>query len=90
MSWNHRILKHVSEQDISYGVHEVYYDDAGNPNAWTEREVGPHGESEREMRQSWMLYRSAFWKPVLVVKDGKVIDTEHRLYPTPNKKEPTP
>ena len=31
MSWNYRIIKH----EDYYGLHEVYYDDEGEVDAWT-------------------------------------------------------
>jgi hypothetical protein len=43
MSWNYRIVKRC---DGSYGLHEVFYDDASAPRAMTERPI--HFETNAE------------------------------------------
>ncbi len=46
-SWNYRVVRYASG---GYGVHEIYYDESGNPRSRTERaivavtdEEGPEG-----------------------------------------------
>lgn len=41
MFWNHRVIE-VEDEDGTkcYGIHEVYYDNDGNPMAYTEDAVG--------------------------------------------------
>ena len=38
MTWNYRIIRYKGSGH--YGLHEVYYDDAGKPVSMTERAVG--------------------------------------------------
>lgn len=43
--WNHRVIKHKQHPSRTgteywYGIHEVYYDEDGNPSLYTERPVG--------------------------------------------------
>lgn len=35
MSWNHRLLAKEYKGDVYYQIHEVYYDNKGNPNSYT-------------------------------------------------------
>jgi len=37
MSWNYRVCRYPQG---GVGLHEVYYDEAGNMNGWTEKPVG--------------------------------------------------
>ena len=46
MSWNHRIIKHGPED---YRLHEVFYDDDGHIEMWTEDAVGVSGASQGEV-----------------------------------------
>lgn len=42
MGWNYRIILHDNDPDPTrhwMGLHEVYYDDDGRPNSWTETAV---------------------------------------------------
>lgn len=34
MSWNFRVIRHVVDDDVLYGLHEVYYDKDGMPNGY--------------------------------------------------------
>ena len=42
--WNHRIMRH-NDDPTWYGLHEVYYNDAGQVVAWTDSPVTVTGES---------------------------------------------
>lgn len=35
MSWNYRIIRHGRGETASYSIHEVFYDEDGNPTART-------------------------------------------------------
>ena len=37
--WNHRVLAHQEVDRIVFCVHEVYYDENGKPNGYTENPV---------------------------------------------------
>jgi hypothetical protein len=69
VSWNHRIVRHVGLADeIYYTVHEVYYDDDDNIEAWTDP-VHPYGESEDELWRDLLHFVGAFNHPVLNEED---------------------
>lgn len=40
MTWNYRIMRHVAKHKgveyTHYALHEVYYDEKGKPELWTE------------------------------------------------------
>lgn len=65
MTWDYRVLRHLSGGTECYKIHEVYYDDAGRPTACTEEEVSPSGESEEELRQDCAFFLRALELPVL-------------------------
>ena len=39
MSWNHRVIKHVSADDEWLAIHEVYYGDDGKPSSCTKEPI---------------------------------------------------
>jgi len=47
MYWNYRVVV----KDGNCSIYEVYYDDNGRIEAFTEEPVGPSGESLEELRQ---------------------------------------
>lgn len=65
-TWNYRILAHQHEGgEVWFGVHEVYYNEDGIPNATTENPATVSCDSINEMRKDLKLIKSAFTKPVL-------------------------
>lgn len=70
MSWNYRL---IHKRDVFpgggtgdyFGVHEVYYDDAGNVMHWTERAVGVSGETVKEAQQVRIRMLEAWHQPTL-------------------------
>jgi hypothetical protein len=50
---------------VTYGIHETYYNEKGEPNGITERPVEPYGETATELLQSWASMSEAFTKPIL-------------------------
>lgn len=62
--WNYRIIREdfaeAGEETSEYSIHEVYYDDGGNPVSVTVNRVSPSGESMDELRASFELYKQAF------------------------------
>lgn len=75
--WNHRIIHEYHEKTDShtYQIHEVYYDDVGIIEGWTESAVGPFGETPSELREDIRYLRNAFQKPILIltIKDGEEV-----------------
>lgn len=68
-SWNYRVLH--NPKDGSYAVHEVYYDNQGNPGSWTERPSAPYGESLDDFQNDLRAINRAFERPFLqVTADG--------------------
>lgn len=65
MTWNYRIIRHVSVSGIWYAVHEVYYDGSGNPVACSEEPVFPMGEDLTEITYDLNLYHKALAEPIL-------------------------
>jgi hypothetical protein len=51
--WNHRILIHEHDTGDVLQIHEVYYDDKGNPQAYTENGVSVSGDDLKDIR--WTL-----------------------------------
>ncbi len=63
--WNYRIVKHAEDFD-SYGLHEVYYDDYGEPNSMTRDPIEFSAASrERLLEQIEMALNDAKNRPVL-------------------------
>ncbi len=51
--------------DPYYGIHEVYYDDSGKVEGYTDDAVSPFGETEEELRRDIERMMRAFQHPVL-------------------------
>lgn len=55
MSWNYRVVKRTekskffAEPVISYGIHEVYYDENGKINGVTEEPIRISGDDHLEL-----------------------------------------
>ena len=69
--WNHRVIrKHHSETDtVTYQVHEVYYQENGAIEGWTENPVAPTGETAEELREDIRYFLRAFRRPILEEKE---------------------
>ncbi len=67
MSWNHRLLAHKDGEDYYYQIHEVYYDEKGKPNGYTERGISVGGDNLEGV--NWVLdrMRECLNKPILSV-----------------------
>lgn len=81
--WNYRLIKRVQRvgqnEYVTYGIHETYYNEKGQPQSITERPVEPYGENATEILSSWMAMGEAFTKPILdydefVNKDIETVD----------------
>jgi hypothetical protein len=75
--WNHRVVnKYHEENDThTYHIHEVYYNENGSIEGWTESAMEPFGETPSELREDIRHFIKAFQKPILIakIKDGKEI-----------------
>lgn len=73
MSWNYRVLaEETNTGETAYRIAEVYYDDAGKPDAWTLPDYNPTAEWDDvgDLKGTVELILGAFDKPVLFVADG--------------------
>lgn len=73
MTWNCRVMVRTDKQtgEKIYAIHEVYYDQDGNPESCTENPVSPMGETVDELRGDLSHYQEALAKPVLRYEDLK-------------------
>jgi hypothetical protein len=64
--WNYRIVKRTVDDAVTFGVHEVFFNDRNEIESWTGEPVEPAGESLGELREDVFHFMSAFRRPVLV------------------------
>lgn len=80
MTWNHRVvrreyvpIKVVAGEsnlpEITFGIHEVYYDDDGTCHLMTEEATTLVAESLDGLKGTFLLMQEAFDKPILNYKD---------------------
>jgi hypothetical protein len=72
MSWNYRVVKRLCDvpggkgkREFEFGIHEVYYNSAGDICVMSENSIAPGGENFNEIRSELNHMLSAFGKPVL-------------------------
>jgi hypothetical protein len=70
MTWNYRVIRYGPNKDRPdaeecFGIHEVYYDDAGKPIAMTKDAVGVVSETIKGLQVSYEMLAEAFRRPVL-------------------------
>lgn len=71
--WDYRIMRRVENGEPVFGIHEVFYDDDGRVERWTESPVAPDGEgaaSLDELRRDFEAQRRAFDLPPLDFETG--------------------
>ncbi|MBI2009336.1 hypothetical protein HYS84_02900 [Candidatus Saccharibacteria bacterium] len=49
MHWNYRIIEHDKSKPAYFAVHEVYYDEKGNIEGWTEDPINVVGDNKTEV-----------------------------------------
>lgn len=69
MSWNYRVIKLIDETIITYGIHEVYYDDEGEPESYTSEPIRLSAETFVELSLVLARILDALKKPVLSPDD---------------------
>ena len=62
--WNYRIIRHTTNKNIRYAIHEVFYSDA-MAKAVAIEESFPMGETVKELREDLQLMLKAFNHPPL-------------------------
>ncbi len=65
MAWDYRVIKHTDEGEVSYQIHEVYYDENQIIESWTENSIKPYGETPVELKEDILMQLQAFQKPIL-------------------------
>lgn len=68
--WNHRVVQSKTGDYISFGIHEVFYNDDGSIHAYTEEPISVCNESLKELRETLERMLRCLDKPVLI--DGEV------------------
>lgn len=70
LGWNYRVIRKQVEIDYyQYEIHEVYYDDDGTIESWTEQPIAPFGESFLELQNDLNYMAKATQKPILEEKE---------------------
>ena len=69
MSWNYRLVKRTHNDEVSYGIHEVYYDDQGNPESITKNPVAVAEESKGDIMTTLRHMERALTMPTLNYED---------------------
>ena len=49
--WNYRVMRHVEEDTVWYGLHEVFYNEKDQICGWTEDSIVPGRESVEELEE---------------------------------------
>jgi hypothetical protein len=68
MTWNHRVIVTQEGDQHCYRIHEVFYDETGNPTSWTKEPISAFGDSMRELRKDLDLLRCALFRPALICR----------------------
>ena len=68
MSWNYRIIR--DNRDLSLAIHEVYYNEAGQPTKMGAEPAVVISEEVSGIGDVLVMMRSACRKPVLLFVDG--------------------
>jgi hypothetical protein len=61
MTWEYRVM----ERDGELAIYEVYYDDDGGVQGYTENVAFPAGDTLEALRANCQLYVAALAKPIL-------------------------
>jgi len=72
MTWNYRVVEHrYLDEENDYAVHEVFYDDDGNPEWFSEMPIAPLSKEEAE------LILKAYDEPAVAYIDKKALDDDN-------------
>ncbi|WP_295430965.1 hypothetical protein [uncultured Thiodictyon sp.] len=76
-SWNIRVLRKAGADadEVSYQIHEVFYDEDGSIQSWTLAPVTVYGETLAELREEIRHFLHACRRPVLEERevDGRPV-----------------
>ena len=65
MSWNHRVLAFEHKGSAYFQIHEVYYDENGVPNSYTEKAVSVSAEEFKDLEWTLNKMKECLKKDVL-------------------------
>ncbi len=69
--WNYRVMRHVVEDEVIHSIHEVYYDENGKVNGWTQEPIFVSStEGIEGLRWQLVEMEKATSKPVLDCDTG--------------------
>ena len=69
MSWNYRIFAHKDGEDIFLKVHEVYYDEEGNPDGYNKACVMVNGYTPEWISEKLDILKECLDKPIFLADD---------------------
>lgn len=69
MTWNYRILVHENDVETYFQMHEVYYDEDGNPTSYTASPTHIGAESIEWVGWELEKMKEALTKPMFSTKD---------------------
>lgn len=69
MTWNYRIIVYEGDGENYFQMHEVYYDEDGNPDGYTENPIHIGAKSIEELEWVFEKMKEALTKPILSTKD---------------------
>jgi hypothetical protein len=68
--WDYRVVHSINEEDeVVYGIHEVYYDKDDKLLTYTGHPVTPCGTTINELMRELTLFNQAVLKPTLDKKE---------------------
>lgn len=70
--WNYRVVAVERDGRMTYGIYEVYYDEAGSAARRTADPSEPYGTSLDELRRDYDHMAEAFLQPLLTERDGRM------------------
>jgi hypothetical protein len=70
MHWNYRVILHDEGQEPFVALHEVFYNEAGQPDGWSADPIHVQGDDLTELRDDLIHQLLALTKPVLRVQQG--------------------
>ena len=69
MTWNYRVMRIVTADEVSHGVHEVYYDEQGRPKMYSSEPCPIYGETLEDLTSEIRRFEAALKLPVLTPED---------------------
>lgn len=65
MSWNYRVVKTIVCGEESYGIHEVYYDEQGEPRMFSADPCPVYSETLEGLEKEISRFEAALGRPIL-------------------------